>query len=329
MTTKPQDTPSAESSTQVSPGQLLRLAREIRGLSQDEVAARLNLRISLVRDIEQDRFDQRTASTFTRGYLKTYARLVGADENAVLAAYEKLGLSEVKYAEMHSFSDRTRLEANERRFRLFSWFCFIAVAVGVLYWILVVRPAEKPSVVKVDEQVLQQLPADQTSAAAGTEANANTPAVGDEQNAEPQAPSLLTDDNAQTSAAQSVEPTSAATQNAATEDEPLAKPPVSAAPATDAAKPSTASLPDAESAKGELVMQFSGDCWLQITDANGKTLISGVRKAGQTASLNGKAPFKLIVGAPKFVKLSYKGENVDMSRFPIGRVARFELPLKK
>ena len=67
-----------------SPGLILKMAREKRGLSQSDVANRLNLRLALVRDIEQDRFDQKTASTFTRGYLKTYAKFVGANEQDVL-----------------------------------------------------------------------------------------------------------------------------------------------------------------------------------------------------------------------------------------------------
>ncbi|MFB0955102.1 MAG: helix-turn-helix domain-containing protein, partial [Aeromonadaceae bacterium] len=101
MTTEQQDPIRPVTATPDSPGQLLRAAREARGLTQPEVASRLNLRVSLVRDIEEDRFDQRTASTFTRGYLKTYAKLVGASEERVVAAYERLGLTEVKYAEMH------------------------------------------------------------------------------------------------------------------------------------------------------------------------------------------------------------------------------------
>lgn len=79
---------------QLTPGTILKTAREQRGLSQQDVAHRLNLRISLIRDIEEDRFDQKTASTFTRGYLKTYARFVGANEEAVVAAYDGLGLDD-------------------------------------------------------------------------------------------------------------------------------------------------------------------------------------------------------------------------------------------
>lgn len=130
MTTEQQDPIRPVTATPDSPGQLLRAAREARGLTQPEVASRLNLRVSLVRDIEEDRFDQRTASTFTRGYLKTYAKLVGASEERVVAAYERLGLTEVKYAEMHSFSGRNRLETNEHRMRIGGWLLCIALAAG-------------------------------------------------------------------------------------------------------------------------------------------------------------------------------------------------------
>jgi len=113
-----------------TPGTILKLAREQRGMSQQDVAHRLNLRISLIRDIEQDRFDQKTASTFTRGYLKTYARFVGTDEQAVLAAYDRLGLKDQQYSEMYSFSGRTQREASEHRVRFISWVLFIGLGEG-------------------------------------------------------------------------------------------------------------------------------------------------------------------------------------------------------
>ncbi|MDD2343046.1 MAG: helix-turn-helix domain-containing protein, partial [Tolumonas sp.] len=128
---------------QLTPGTILKTAREQRGMSQQDVAHRLNLRISLIRDIEEDRFDQKTASTFTRGYLKTYARFVGTDEQAVLAAYDRLGLNVQQYSAMYSFSGRTQREASEHRVRFISWVLFIGLAgLGGTWWWL--QPAEEP-----------------------------------------------------------------------------------------------------------------------------------------------------------------------------------------
>ena len=325
MTTEQQDPirPVTVTATPDSPGQLLRAAREARGLTQPEVASRLNLRVSLVRDIEEDRFDQRTASTFTRGYLKTYAKLVGASEERVVAAYEQLGLTEVKYAEMHSFSGRNRLETNENRMRIGGWLLCIALAAGVLYWIMG-RPAEKPAVVKMDEQTLFD-----TANSAGV---ASEPTVTERLPvAQPAAPVVSA------AATSVVSPATAVTQDAtvvaasATVTTPVTASAAVVAPAPTASASAdnvTAAAEVAEADKNALVISYSGPCWLEVTDARGKKVVSATRRAGQRDVLTGKAPFRLNIGAPKYVAISFLGEAVDMSRFPVGRPARFELPLK-
>ena len=311
-----------------SPGKLLREGREAKGMSEQEVATNLNLRVTLVKEIEQDKFDSRTASTFTRGYLKTYAKLVGVSEERVVAGYDQLvGTHEVQYAEMYSFSRRTKLEANENRLRTFSWIFCVLLAGGLFYWFWS-QPAEKPAVVKLDES---QLPA---SAATGTlrPAVQNTttgeqlapatvqPANPDEEAIAAPAPEVQSGDdsvsaavttNAATSAAQPVAPaTDTATTTVATDS--------SATKAASAAAASTQGL----------VISFAGDCWIKVVDAGGKVLLEGLSRKGDTKPLDGKQPFKLTIGAPKVVSITFMGEAVNMKQFPVGRVARFTLPLK-
>ena len=322
MTTEQQDPIRQATATPDSPGQLLRAAREARGLTQPEVASRLNLRVSLVRDIEEDRFDQRTASTFTRGYLKTYAKLVGASEERVVAAYEQLGLTEVKYAEMHSFSGRNRLEANENRMRIGGWLLCFALVAGVLYWIMG-RPAEKPAVVKMDEQTL--FDSANTSDSPTDENDGQTVLL-----AQP-IDSAVIQPAPVASAATDVVVSAAVATPVTTESTPAAPSaavaPV-AAPASATAATVTAVADVAVADKSALVISYSGPCWLEIKDATGKKVVSATRHAGQRDVLTGKAPFRLNIGAPKYVAISFMGEAVDMSRFPVGRPARFELPLK-
>jgi cytoskeleton protein RodZ len=73
-------------------------------------------------------------------------------------------------------------------------------------------------------------------------------------------------------------------------------------------------------------MTFNNDCWLQVQDAANNRLYSGVKKANQTLKLTGKAPYKLVIGAPSAVTLTYKGKPVDLSAYPAGKVARLTLP---
>ncbi len=330
---------------QPTPGTILKTAREQRGLSQQDVAHRLNLRISLIRDIEEDRFDQKTASTFTRGYLKTYARFVGVDEQAVVAAYDSLGLDDKKYSEMYSFSGRTQREASEHRVRLISWvLCIGLIGLGGTWWWL--QPTEEPVPTSINEagQLVVKavneaaLSVNPVSSAPSTAAeplqvptipdvmntsSSTVPATADvaeENDTEGQAPTVLTDTAAkadvQEPSAVVPAPTAAGITTAATSTA------VSAAASTEetavAADPSVA-----------LQLHFNATCWLRVTDATGKSILEGTKNAGDKISLSGKEPFSLTIGAPRAVSIYFHGQEVDMSSYiRQGVVARYKLPLK-
>lgn len=336
---------------QPTPGSILKAAREQRGLSQQDVAHRLNLRISLIRDIEQDMFDKNTASTFTRGYLKTYARFVGADDQAVLAAYDRLGLDDKKYSEMYSFSGRTQREASEHRVRIISWVLCVGLAgVGAVWWWL--QPAEEPVPTSINEagQLVVKaatdaveavasatVPADSAVVAASkalptvdmTPESVPAPVTGSEASstnddvAEPQEPTVLSDTaaNADTQELNAVIP-------AATET-PQVNATASAAASSAVSNVSDANQTEAVDPSVALQLQFSASCWLRVTDASGKTLFEGTKNAGDKINLNGQEPYSLIIGAPRAVSVYFHGQAVDMSSYiRQGVVARYKLPLK-
>ena len=325
-----------------TPGTILKLAREQRGMSQQDVAHRLNLRISLIRDIEQDRFDQKTASTFTRGYLKTYARFVGTDEQAVLAAYDRLGLKDQQYSEMYSFSGRTQREASEHRVRFISWVLFIGLAgLGGTWWWL--QPAEEPVPTAINEAgqlVVKAIDtavlADKSSAAQATKdvvssASATAITSGAEETTETSADlPVITDNEGQ-------EPT-VLSSTAAEQDEPeqtnvvpaAAVPAVSAATTTAPIAASSAVPTEvAVDASVALQLHFTASCWLRVADASGKSLFEGTKNAGDKVNVSGKEPFSLTIGAPRAVSVYFHGQAVDMSSYiRQGVVARYKLPLK-
>jgi cytoskeleton protein RodZ len=84
-------------------GARLRHAREQLGLSQQAVAERLCLKVSTVRDIEDDKAPADLASTFLRGYIRsarlcTFRRRTAADDGQAGADRA------AKVAPMQSFS---------------------------------------------------------------------------------------------------------------------------------------------------------------------------------------------------------------------------------
>lgn len=69
----------AASSSQSAPGEILREARERAGLSQDDIAGKLKLAPRQIAAIEAGDWNSLPESTFTRGFMRSYARIVGVD----------------------------------------------------------------------------------------------------------------------------------------------------------------------------------------------------------------------------------------------------------
>ncbi|MBN0684048.1 DUF4115 domain-containing protein, partial [Pseudomonas aeruginosa] len=72
-----------------------------------------------------------------------------------------------------------------------------------------------------------------------------------------------------------------------------------AAPATTPASPlptDQANVTTPAASAQDLVMNFSADCWLEVSDATGKKLFSGLQRKGGNLNLSGQAPYKLKIG---------------------------------
>lgn len=70
------------------PGAKLALAREKQGKTREQVAAVLNIQMSKIVALENDQYDQVFSPVFTRGYLRSYAKLLGLDAETLVREYE-------------------------------------------------------------------------------------------------------------------------------------------------------------------------------------------------------------------------------------------------
>ena len=66
------------------PGAIVRAQRELRGLTQQDIADTLNLGARVVEDMETENWARLPAPAFTRGYLRAYAKLLDIDPDAVV-----------------------------------------------------------------------------------------------------------------------------------------------------------------------------------------------------------------------------------------------------
>jgi cytoskeleton protein RodZ len=90
------------------------------------------------------------------------------------------------------------------------------------------------------------------------------------------------------------------------------------------AVPPPASLPPGHA---QLVLELSGDSWVQIKDANGNRLAYDTFRKGATQTLTGPAPFTVILGNSGAVGITLDGKPIDPATYvKRGGVSRFELP---
>ncbi|TKF37304.1 DUF4115 domain-containing protein [Vibrio kanaloae] len=277
-------------------GTLLKNKRESLGLTQKQISDRLKLRVTLIQQIEENQFESDQVATFMRGYIRSYAKYVNLDEKVVLSALHHAGDAQHQEQEMLSFSRKTKTEKHNSRIMLLTWSIFAVIAgISSLWWWQNQQQdtlsqslvnAESPEELVVEEPLTPEL----DSLAVIESVDALT---------------VVSAAESSGTVTQVEE-----TQAAAEVDSVVAEP--------EAVTP--------ESVANQLVMQFSADCWIQVKDAAGKTLSTGIKKAGQTLNLSGTAPYKVILGAPEGVSMTFASEPVDLSGYTSGKVARITLP---
>jgi len=312
-----------ENSALHSTGERLRLAREQMGLTQQNVAERLCLKLTTVRDIEEDKSPVDLASTFLRGYIRSYARLVHIPEEELLPMMAKqTPVRAAKIAPMQSFSLGKRRKKRDGWLMIFTWLVLFVVVGLTGAWWWQNHKASQDDLVSVTDQNgsgdnSQSIPLGETSG------DSATPAAPDESN------NAASDNSAASTAAPAA---SASNSTATTQPDAASNTVVSpsqapaentaAAPAATSSTGTASQMPVGAAAVSEpaadpnaVVMTFSADCWLEVSDATGKKLFSGTQRSGGKLSLAGTPPYRLKIGAPSAVQVQYQNQPVDLSRF--------------
>ncbi|AKU55899.1 cytoskeleton protein RodZ [Vibrio parahaemolyticus] len=305
----------------IEAGTLLKNKRESLGMTQKQVADRLRLRVSVIEDIENNRFESQQVATFTRGYLRSYAKFVGLDEKVVLVALEQTADVKPKEQEieMQSFSRKTKHEKHNSRIMLLTWvIAIVIIGISAAWWWQNQQENSLAQVVAEANVETSQPSADEIAdidLMTEEELIASTPAELVASN------NTASESESSINAAQTDEVVPAETEESTTE---ATQEPVAVIEAAEEVQDASPVVPEGMTL---LTMKFKADCWIQVKDTNGKTLVSGTQKPGQDVELTGKAPFKVILGAPEGVTMTFASEPVDLSGYTSGKVARFTLPL--
>ncbi|MCL5255944.1 MAG: DUF4115 domain-containing protein [Gammaproteobacteria bacterium] len=361
--TEQQQEDVAESALPTS-GELLKAAREAAGMTVLQVADRLRLRQQLIHELEADKLDGST-STYVRGYLRAYAKLVQIPEADIMEAYKRTrGAEEPELSTMQSFSRKTSIESQDNRLMLITWVIVLLLiaSVAVFVWQQFVedkngngQSAVTPAQTQQTATMVTANPDAESYNSADSEwrqdvsggdlrgevdeGMAASSLTSNEQNADGVSDSSMSDSSVSEDVAVSAPereneavvttnttPTTSATQQT---QQPTTREstPQSSSPAERTAATNTAeSSLDSVIRDNELVLVFRGDSWVRIEDADGEAIAFGVKVTDHVMPLNSTAPYQLTLGAPSVVDVYFQGQKVDLSQFSGGRVARFQLP---
>lgn len=99
--------------------------------------------------------------------------------------------------------------------------------------------------------------------------------------------------------------------------------------APDAAMPTAAAEPAVATAPAPaspIRLAFRERAWVEVTQADGRVLLSQNNDAGSEQKLDGKPPFRLVIGNASAVTLEYRGRAIDLKPLTsIENVARVTL----
>ncbi|MEC4169354.1 MULTISPECIES: RodZ family helix-turn-helix domain-containing protein [unclassified Pseudomonas] len=320
--------PEVLAATRVNPGETLRQARENNGWTLAEVALKLNLTASSLSNLETGAFDKLPGHTFARGYIRTYAKLLGMDQASLVREFDLYTGTDANGSNVHSLGRiEEPVRVSHTILRIVSLLLLIAVIGGGFIWWQDQTSMRAKDLIGLTPEHVEVEGADGTTrihpldepedqAVAEAKAEGETPVV--TESAPEQAASIAL---ALPAAAQA--PAAAPVVAAPVPAPSVVAPAVAPAVAPIATPPAATVAPVAGA--GKVAVQYTADCWTQVTDATGKVLFGGLKRKGENLEVSGKPPLTLRLGFARGAQVTYNGQSVDVAPFTSGETARLKL----
>ena len=339
-----QDQPELDGEVRGFPGHLLREAREERGYSQKEVARDLHLTSKVIDALEESNFDIISSSLFARGYIRSYARHLGLDGQALVAEFDAIyGVPNQNKKPMpgvHQLGQQSK--PGDTWVKLISIIFVIGLVVAsVLWW----QHQNGGSMLqRLNNVTLSNTAADLVVESLGEDDNssdmellaANPSEVGttvsDDQTAATEAP-VQALDVAEIVAVKPVvtaltEAVSVSPEMSDVSDSSALNPEIIAVPAVAQTEESTGAADVAALGPNEalLMMAFDKDCLVEIKDGNGKMILSDLYASGSTIEQVVTAPIEILLGRSSGVtQMTFNGEVIDLKPHTRKDIARLTL----
>lgn len=323
----------AEQDLSTMPGLRLREAREKAKLSVEDVSAALRLDLHLVEALEKDDYANLPTPTFVRGYLRGYARMLNLPEAPIIEAYNRHGFDSPQL--VADITTRPQVKSGDMPVRIVTYSVVIVMLLlMVLWW-------------QTQSGNGSVLPGFSFTNGPDTGTDTSSPAAftlpGHEQTDGPgSGTSAMTDAGAMQEPVPADldmpagAPDAGARSESLTAEELAAWPqPVEYAPPAESdlepapeGTPGPAPVAEPVAATpgvGSLVIRLNNDSWTEIYDADKERLFYGTARKGNTLSVKGRTPLRLLIGNAGAVEIEYNGQPFDHTPFTDKGVARFSL----
>lgn len=289
-----------------TPGEILKEAREALNMTRSDVAAQLNLQVDTIIALEENDHDKLPVSTYVRGYLRSYARLVKLDGEALVKRYDNEASEPPEI--IPDVKKHSQASSRDKPVKAVTYLVTFGLALLLLAWL-------QSQYIVTDQKTDDR--ADQDTAGKGSldypiniVVHPDTPYFDNRTDTDDDYPPLyegdsgLSDDVIQTMEL----------PNSLSIDENIPE----SRPAGDGGAPPA-------SADADIVMNVRDKSWIEIYDAGDNRLYLGLATPGETIRLDGEAPFSVLLGYAPGVEVIFNGQIIDTEQYSNAGVARFNL----
>ena len=112
-------------------GESLKQERELRGITLEEISQHTKVHVRFLEAIERDDLDVLPAKAFAKGFLRSYARMIGLDEEQVITNFEYC--QHTLKTDHYTVSDKERFAPGGRyRLVFLTLFLIIIILVAII-----------------------------------------------------------------------------------------------------------------------------------------------------------------------------------------------------
>ena len=337
-----QEVTSQQQENTPSPGAMLRARRETLGLSQQDIADKLFLKAKQINDLENDIIDEKSSVTFTKGYVRNYAKQLGMNSQEVIEAFERFhNQTSVPSSEkLQSFSKRVAKQTHDDRWMMVTYVILLLIIAAVVVWWYQQPSDDTVAELPLSEAVKREAANTPIPSASNGSDTSVTNSRSDEEDTigSNQSSEFENNSTSSVSAGEFNDQDTGFNQDGSLNDGAISAPDTEVndsnnltalvnSASSNEPQPNLNVNNQSDSAPIAMVFTFDDDCWVNIKDASGEAIAYGVKQKGRVMEIQGVPPVEVTLGAPDNVRISVNGESVDISSFQNGKTARFALPL--